>query len=417
MIMNKQTILYALGLGLFLIGMKVMCMDRQNTIYFPKPSGPYVVGTTSYHLIDTLRKNEFVDDPLHPHRELMVQVWYPAQGNAIDVAPISYSPDAIGYWKTKINAAGKVNKEQLESLDKIAVYEKKDARLMQHAPFPLLIFSPGFAQMRTANTALCEQVASYGYMVVSIDYTYFAEQVTFPDGTVISGIMVPVDTIEKEQHLEDIFVRDVAFVIQELTTLNNNVNSLVYKGIDIGNVGIFGHSVGGSTALFATNRLNEIKAGLNLDGGIFGNKNLLTSFNKPFMHINAQESVEWASMLKTLADDQLINYGFQSRGDRDKILEKTKFMMTELHADQTTDVYRIVINGTGHMSFCDAIFLKDNSLLEPLLHLRFGIGSLSGQKVTELTTVCIVTFFDTYLKNKSYDIKKMLTVYPEIEVQ
>lgn len=408
---KKQSIVIICLLNLTLLRNEVICMDTQNAFYFPKPTGSFAVGSTAYHLIDSARKNEFGNDPLRPYRELMVQIWYPAQDAADAIQPTQYAPDAIAYWKEKLRATSIADTTQLISLDNIFVYEKKDASLTHaQGPFPLLIFSPGFAQMRTMNTALCEQVASYGYVVASIDYTYFSEHVRFPDGRVTLGNVQTVDSIEKEQHLMDMFIKDIAFVIKEMKIL---------CGIDTNNIGIFGHSVGGSTALFATHAIPEIKAGLNIDGGIFGNKELLAYFNKPFMHIIAEQSKNWAHMIENLPDEQLMQYGFPSPDFRDAIVEKAQFMKEKLHANQKSDVYRIMIRGAGHMSFDDTIFLKDNPLLAQLLHVQFGIGTLSGQKVTELTTLIIVAFFDIYLKNKSdtAPIRKILAKYPEIEYE
>lgn len=50
----------------------------------PKPTGPYAIGTISYHLIDQNR-----NDPHAPgaKRELMVQVWYPAEKNCLAKEP------------------------------------------------------------------------------------------------------------------------------------------------------------------------------------------------------------------------------------------------------------------------------------------------------------------------------------------
>jgi hypothetical protein len=41
---------------------------------FPRPSGPYAIGTVSYHWVDGARPEVFTADP-NDHRDLMVQVW------------------------------------------------------------------------------------------------------------------------------------------------------------------------------------------------------------------------------------------------------------------------------------------------------------------------------------------------------
>ncbi|MBP6870301.1 hypothetical protein KBC04_05435 [Candidatus Babeliales bacterium] len=50
-----------------------------KSIQLPVPTGSFNVGTATYYLVDTLRKEMHSDNSEHPYRELMVQVWYPAQ--------------------------------------------------------------------------------------------------------------------------------------------------------------------------------------------------------------------------------------------------------------------------------------------------------------------------------------------------
>ena len=45
---------------------------------FPTPRGPFVIGTVSRHLVDMNREETQGDRP-GAHRELMVQIWYPAE--------------------------------------------------------------------------------------------------------------------------------------------------------------------------------------------------------------------------------------------------------------------------------------------------------------------------------------------------
>jgi hypothetical protein len=59
---------------------------------FPLPTGPYAIGTLTYHWVDTTRPEAFVADP-HARRELMVQIWYPAQAQASGPRA-AYLPDA-----------------------------------------------------------------------------------------------------------------------------------------------------------------------------------------------------------------------------------------------------------------------------------------------------------------------------------
>src|SRR5688500_16055432 len=49
---------------------------------------------------------------------------------------------------------------------------------------PVVVFTPGFGGNRELGTALVEDLASHGYVVVTVGHTYEAGQVEFPDGRV-----------------------------------------------------------------------------------------------------------------------------------------------------------------------------------------------------------------------------------------
>src|SRR3954471_4770764 len=59
----------------------------------PPPTGPERLGTVSLHLIDTARTDPWV--PSHPTREIMVQIWYPAQNTRGYPAAPWLSPGAV----------------------------------------------------------------------------------------------------------------------------------------------------------------------------------------------------------------------------------------------------------------------------------------------------------------------------------
>src|SRR5260370_761622 len=54
---------------------------------FPRPTGPFPVGTTELHLIDRTRDDAYVPGR---SRELMISIWYPSRGAL--AAPAPYLP-------------------------------------------------------------------------------------------------------------------------------------------------------------------------------------------------------------------------------------------------------------------------------------------------------------------------------------
>ncbi|NTU83969.1 MAG: hypothetical protein HGA45_32125 [Chloroflexales bacterium] len=62
---------------------------------FPPPSGPYAIGTLTYHWVDADRPEIFRANP-QARRELMVQIWYPAMGaQSAPRAPYMADADAV----------------------------------------------------------------------------------------------------------------------------------------------------------------------------------------------------------------------------------------------------------------------------------------------------------------------------------
>ena len=79
----------ARGLGLLFLAIAFVPPLLFPIFRFPRPSGLYQVGTVTYHWIDAAREETFTDDQAD-RRELMVQIWYPAEPAPLLEGP---SPD------------------------------------------------------------------------------------------------------------------------------------------------------------------------------------------------------------------------------------------------------------------------------------------------------------------------------------
>ena len=86
--LNACALLVALGSGALAAGFPVFEL--------PEPTGPHALGVTWLHVEDTSRTEVYTEDP-EDHRELMVEIWYPA-APAPDAEPVPYEerPDVIG---------------------------------------------------------------------------------------------------------------------------------------------------------------------------------------------------------------------------------------------------------------------------------------------------------------------------------
>jgi len=113
----------------------------------PQPPGPFAVGVTEYHMVDRNRPETYTPDASDV-RELMVQVWYPAEPDA-GAKP---SP----YWRHAAVRSAEIAKglgvptflfRHLGLIPTHGFWNAPPAAAP--STFPVLIFSHGFAQRRT----------------------------------------------------------------------------------------------------------------------------------------------------------------------------------------------------------------------------------------------------------------------------
>ena len=164
-----------LGLAVSIILPEVIPVFR-----FPPPTGPYGIGTVTYHWVDADRPEVFTADP-DDRRELMVQIWYPAEGNRSSPrAP--YIPDA-DVVAPAIARLIKLPEFILGHLKYVTTNAVASAPVADDQPrYPVLVLLVGLGGYRQVYTFQVEQLVSHGYIVAAIDHPYAAAMVVFPDG-------------------------------------------------------------------------------------------------------------------------------------------------------------------------------------------------------------------------------------------
>ncbi|WP_433014463.1 hypothetical protein [Kribbella sp. CA-294648] len=230
-------------------------------ISVPAPTGPNKIGTTELRLVDHARD-----------RELMVSVWYPARSDA-DGPVAKYMPE-----KTSA-AVNPALSKLLGTRDPVFGFAQSDTHARVGTPaklgrHPVILFSPGYQQSRFYNTAQVEELASRGYVVVTMDHTHEGP-VEFPGGRFVPGSDIQEPTAEQLESLIGARVADTRFVLDQLTLLSRGRNPDadgrklprgLRQALDIRSVGMFGFSAGGHTAANAMYADGRIRSGVNLDG-------------------------------------------------------------------------------------------------------------------------------------------------------
>lgn len=259
--------------------------DGQAHLTLPVPDGRYPVGTVSLELTDRARANPWAASPRY--RQLMVSIWYPATDTRRYPLAPQMLPGAAAHFGSADGAAQNYDVPP-GSVDWAATLTSghEAAPAARHgAQFPVVLYSPGLGEPRTWETTLVQDLASHGYIVVTIDHTYETSEVEFLDGQVIdSQLAMWAAQAEKTgtvlallEKIVAVRVADVRFVLDELAALDADRDPDVGHqplppglagALDLHRVGMFGVSAGGFTAAQAMDEDPRIIAGIDMDGTI-----------------------------------------------------------------------------------------------------------------------------------------------------
>jgi Platelet-activating factor acetylhydrolase, isoform II len=301
-------------------------------------------------------------DPSSPSgvRELMVQFWYPAQstrGHA--VAP--YMPARVAQL---VERYYRIPDHLVERL-RTRAYTDAPITPGRHA---VLLYSPGLGDMRSDDTALEENLASDGFVVVAIDHTHEAQWVQFPDGRIVPW-SVPYTSSSPYGFTPAVArrrVKDLQFVVAELSKLDRG-NPVLRGALDLARVGAFGFSLGGSTAANAMKTDPEIRAGADLDGAIH-DPVLGSGLSRAFMIM----------------------------------LDPRAFAYFRPFVRRLTGPYLVLqLDASRHDAFTDGVWLSVLvRLVAPRLAAALAPGSVNASAAVGAESAYLDAFFETYLDGR-----------------
>jgi dienelactone hydrolase len=338
-----------------------------RSIALPAPSGRFAVGTLSLRWVDASRSDPFLPGR---RRELMVHLWYPTTGTA-GFPLAQYLPTATARAYERLAGIG------TPVFDRIRVHARKSAA-GGRGRYPVVLFSPGFGIVTGFYTALLEELASQGFIVVAIDHPYDAAAVEFPDGRLVRGRFGngPAPT-----RALTIRVADARFVLDRLPQLNGRGH--LAGRLDLKRVGMFGHSLGGATAAELMLRDQRVDAGANLDGSF---------------HQDAERDGVRGPFLLMIAP----------RG----VGPSEHAYRTSLQHSQL----RLTLRGADHYTFSDfASTLPALARLAPALRRELPVGSINGRRALTIERRYLSAFFRAQLKGTPEPLlTRPSRAYPEV---
>lgn len=268
---------YYLIILLFTIPISVF--GQENFLFQKLEKGACSVGFEEIHLTDYSRiyKDDF--------REIQMAVWFPItnpQGERlkiIDYLTLYNSEDKYeesveieSFWQNQINRINKnASFEKICNANSLAFFEP----LPKNSKYPLILYAAGGQGESFENFLICEVLASRGFIVAAIPSV----------GTYIHEMNIDEEGLTTQ-------TQDLQVVLRYL----NEQTSIDHK-----NVGTFGWSWGGLSALYLETIYTNVEAYVSLDGSVAGYQSVIE--NLPFYGV---EKITAASLYFATSEDTKI---------------------------------------------------------------------------------------------------------------
>lgn len=394
------------GLG-GLLSLVLLAVAALPLLFFPmfelpKPRGPQKVGVTDLAVVDSSRTDPYFGGS----REFAVRAWYPTtadhKGPTAPYVSKRFSRSAMfGPMKAVIFGH--------HHLIETSAY--LDAPVAG-TDLPVVVFVHGYNGYNGQNTVLAQDLASNGYVVLSIGTPGDAMAVEFPDGR-IKEFRNPrfLQTTEpltkaREKMESNPPPEQVQALIREVLGQSTEIDKalrlqvadvrhlldLVEGGglgrldghLDAGRIALSGQSFGGSVAGQACYEDTRCRVGVNLDGMQFGDL-FGREIGKPFlMFENHDQDGPWLNDMTYRAPVRPLD---------------------------APPVIHLRVLESRHVDFADM------TLSSPFMK-RFVpnkvLGKVDGKRMIALTSDVVLAFLDEHLRGKTARLPQVVEAWPEL---
>ncbi len=395
--MRLKRIFLGVGLLLILAG-GYMYFAHFRPIPPHEPTGEYAIGTTSFDF-------EFEKGSNPAIRKLAIRAWYPSIANNGTFALVS-SQNLVDkvvafYQMPSFTATTEISRSYLDASSAVG-------------PFPVLVFNHGFGSFSAQNTSNMQELASNGYIVLSISHPETSLLTEYADGSnvaytpdlpafleqadlesaAMNSLNAMSRAVEAARGADDFeaywqAMRALAQgqpfanmqpILREWVADTNAVINAIAEGessqfpalfaaqMDANNIGVFGHSLGGMAAIAASINNENIKAVVNLDGPF--------AFDAPAEDITLP-----------VPTCMLMAGGFAAGGE----VINTSDINTPLFERAAQGGCVAVFSDAWHMNFTDLNYVS-------FLRLFGVLGTVDQQRFGAELNHLLVNFFDRHLK-------------------
>jgi predicted dienelactone hydrolase len=236
----------------------------------------------------------------------------------------------------------------------------------------VVLYVPGWGDKRSDNTALCQDIASHGFVVAAIDDQQPQPAMDFSSAAALDNTL----------QLANAKVRMQALRLSMLLTALERVNPadrahLVTSTMDFQRVAAVGFSFGGATAAQAALHDSRIRAAVDLDGWTFGDA-ARHGVDKPFMIVG--DGAATVDSPKSLPPESRLGR-FEAELDRQN-------MQQIFDGFRRYGGFLVSIDGTRHENFADAGLLPFK---------RRPTGSIDGRRAARIVGAYVNEFLGLVL--------------------
>lgn len=349
----------------------------------PMPTGKYAVGTKTFTIYNT--RKEALDTKGDSLRHIPARIYYPTSKNTTEGLTKAKSlsrSEAMGIKKIFMIP---LNYDKMEAAGENDSECYVDAPFIEDKKFPLIVFNHGYFSYIEGNSFLLIELASQGYVVLTVGHPYEGTGTDYDDGTYTiadkslankmyhpywRGILAAYKLTkykgtlqEQAEFFEEFQNKYCKFIGNRVDEWITDTNFAVEHAkkefaqiLDLTNgIGIAGHSQGGAVAYKVCLTDPEYTCGINIDGGLFGDTQGLT-MNKPFMQLSCHDNEN---------------------------------IVTKGYINHTKPAYKVLFRDMKHIGFADIKYA-----LKP----GMTAGKLDADLAHKYTCRSFLEFFDCFLR-------------------
>ena len=392
---NRLLAGFGAGLGVLAIAFSVLLASVMPVFEFAEPTGRYSIGTTTYHWEDTSRP-ELLTADADDHRELMAQVWYPAEPRPAEPRT-RYLPDSDAVIPALARRLG-LPEAVLSQFGAVTTNAVENAPVASDQPdYPVLFVLGGLGSFRSAQTFQIQELASHGYIVVGLDQPGAAISVRFPDGRQFPGwtkerfapyinqswwprAEAPrLHGTELPNGIYPYFGEDVSFALDQLAALDRTDPDGVLAGrLDLDRVGLSGISFGGAAGAQACADDRRLDACFIMDVQLTADV-MEKGMHQPVMFMTRDAA--------TFRLERETSGGWPNRE-----IAGTIDTMTDMYHQLPGAGYYVQVPGLFHLDFTDA------SGWSPITRQLGMNGTIAPERAHEIINAYSLAFFEKHLK-------------------